>query len=70
MMNPAGDWQGNRSDGRATRVLLDGLNEKHQMALAQEARVAFDDWSAKDALKKANGSLITYESLQAHQVDR
>lgn len=59
MINPAGDWQGSRSDERATRVLLDGLNEKHQMALAQEARIAFDNWSAKDALKRANGSLPT-----------
>lgn len=57
MINPAGDWQGNRADERATRILLDGLDEKHQMALAQEARVAFDNWSAKDALKRANGSL-------------
>ncbi len=57
MINPAGDWQGSRVDERAARVLLNGLNEKHQMALAQEARIAFDAWSAKDALKKANGSL-------------
>lgn len=57
MINPAGDWQGSRVDARAARILLNGLNEKHQMALAQEARIAFDAWSAKDALKKANGSL-------------
>lgn len=57
MINPAGDWQGSRVDERAARVLLNGLDEKHQMALAQEVRIAFDGWSAKDALKKANGSL-------------
>lgn len=59
MINPAGDWRGSRVDERAARVLLNGLDEKHQMALAQEARIAFDAWSAKDALKKANGSLPT-----------
>lgn len=59
MINPAGDWQGSRADERATRALINGLDEEHQMALAQEARIALDTLSAKDALKKANGSLPT-----------
>lgn len=59
MINPAGDWQGSRADERATRVLINGLDEEHQMALAREARIALDTLSAKDALKKANGSLPT-----------
>lgn len=59
MINPAGDWQSSRADERAARVLINGLDEKHQMALAQEARIALDMLSAKDALKKANGSLPT-----------
>lgn len=57
MINPAGEWQGNRADERATRLLVEGLDKKHQMALAQEARVALDGWDAKKALEKANGSL-------------
>ncbi|MFR0589628.1 ATP-dependent nuclease [Bifidobacterium apri] len=59
MINPAGDWQGSRADERTARVLINGLDEKYQMALAQEARIALDMLSAKDALKKANGSLPT-----------
>ncbi len=57
MINPAGEWQGNHADERATRLLIDGLEEKHQMALAQDARVALDGWDAADSLKKANGAL-------------
>ena len=57
MINPAGEWQGNRADERATRLLIEGLEQKHQMALAQDARVALDGWDAAESLRNANGSL-------------
>ncbi|KXB63516.1 ATP-dependent endonuclease [Olsenella sp. DNF00959] len=57
MINPAGDWQGNRADERATRTFIDGLGERQQMALAQDARIAIDAWNAKDSLSKANAAL-------------
>lgn len=57
MINPAGEWQGNRADERATRFLLNELDEKNQRALASEARIALDAWSTKDALNSAVNSL-------------
>lgn len=57
MINPAGEWRGGRADERAARTLLDGLDEEHQMALAQSARAAFDTWNAAESLREASGSL-------------
>lgn len=57
MINPAGDWQGNRADERATRTFIEGLNERQRMSLAQDARIAIDTWNAKDSLSKANAAL-------------
>ncbi len=57
LINPAGEWHSSRADAQATRLLVDGLNKKQQMTLAQDARVALDGWDAKKSLKDANGSL-------------
>lgn len=57
MINPAGEWRGGRADERAVRALLDGMDEKEQMALAQSARAMFDAWNAEDSLHAANGTL-------------
>ncbi|MEF2672582.1 ATP-dependent nuclease [Adlercreutzia sp.] len=57
MINPAGEWRGGRADERAVRALLDGMDEKEQMALAQSARTMFDAWNAEDSLHAANGTL-------------
>ena len=57
MINPAGEWRGGRADERAVRALLDGLDEKEQMALAQSARTMFDAWNAEDSLHAASGTL-------------
>lgn len=57
MINPAGEWRGGRADERAVRALLDGMDEKEQMALAQSARTMFDAWNAEDSLHAASGAL-------------
>lgn len=57
MINPAGEWRVGRADERAVRALLDGLDEKEQMALAQSARTMFDAWNAEDSLHAASGTL-------------
>lgn len=57
MINPSGEWRGGRADERAVRSLLEGLDEKHQMALAQSARMIFDAWDASDSLRAVSGSL-------------
>ncbi|CDD43522.1 putative ATP-dependent endonuclease of the OLD family [Collinsella sp. CAG:398] len=56
MINPAGEWRGS-VDERVSRTLLDGLDTKHQMALAQSARTMFDSWNAEESLLAASGSL-------------
>lgn len=57
MINPAGEWRGGRADERAVHALLDGLDEKEQMALAQSARTMFDAWNAEDSLRAASDTL-------------
>ena len=59
MINPAGEWRGGRADERAVHSLLEGLDEKHQMALAQSARTIFDAWNALDSLRTASGFLTS-----------
>lgn len=65
MINPAGEWQGSRADERATRALLNELDEKNQRALAQEARIALDAWSAKDTL---NGAISSLSSIRIEDI--
>jgi transposase-like protein/energy-coupling factor transporter ATP-binding protein EcfA2 len=55
MMNPTGEWLGNRSDERAARILIDGLTERQQMALAQDARTAFDSWNNTEKWLRTSG---------------
>lgn len=59
VINPAGEWRCGHADERAVRALLDGLDEKQQMALAQSARTMFDAWNAEDSLRAVSGTLLS-----------
>ena len=65
MMNPTGEWLGNRSDERATRILIDGLTERQQMAFAQDARTAFDSWNNK----ASNNFLPSFDAYDWGTID-
>lgn len=69
MINPAGEWRGGWADERAARTLLDGLDEEHQMALAQSARAAFDTWNAGESLREASVSLPPFSFDDIGSID-
>lgn len=65
MINPAGEWRSGRADERAVRILLDGLDNQQQMALAQSARTVFDAWNAVESLQDASKSFpfVSFNNL-------
>ena len=69
MMNPTGEWLGNRSDERAARILIDGLTERQQMALAQDARTAFDSWNNTENIKASSDFLPSFDAYDWGAID-
>ncbi|MBQ3308669.1 MAG: AAA family ATPase [Aeriscardovia sp.] len=69
MMNPTGEWLGNRSDERAVRILIDGLTERQQMTLAKDARTAFDSWNNTGNIKAFSNFLPSFDAYDWGIID-
>lgn len=63
LINPGGEWHGSTADERAARTLIDALDSKAKLDIAQEVRRSKDNLAGSASIADANRSITGYQVL-------